>query len=87
MEKQLGWTGKLGGAEGLGISRKDQTVLARLLESQIWHEPTGSVGRGFSKGIMASAHLDARHFCFSPYAIGAFPAATLVLEPGWSESE
>ena len=37
MEKQLGWAYKLGGAESLGISKVGQTVLARLMESQIWH--------------------------------------------------
>ena len=86
MENQLGWTGKLGGAEGLGISRKDQTVLARLLESQIWLEPTGSVGRGFSKGPMAPSCLDAKHFSFSLYTTSAFQAAILVLELRGSES-
>ena len=34
-EKQLGWACKLGGAESLGISKVGQTVLARLMESQI----------------------------------------------------
>ena len=37
MEKHLGWAHKLGGVESLGISRAGQTVLARLMESQIWH--------------------------------------------------
>ena len=30
-------------------------VLARLLESQIWHQLTGSVGGGFRKGTKDSA--------------------------------
>ena len=34
----------LGGVESLRISLVGQTVLARLMESQIWHQPTGSVG-------------------------------------------
>ena len=46
VEKQLGWAGKLGEAESLGISKAGQTVLARLMESQIWHQLSGSVGRG-----------------------------------------
>ena len=37
MEKQLGWACKSGGAESLGISKAGQTLLARLMESQIWH--------------------------------------------------
>ena len=47
MEKQLGWAGQLGGAELLGISKVGQTVLAMLMESQIWYQLTGSVGGGF----------------------------------------
>ena len=63
MEKQLGWAHKLGGSVSQGISRAGQRVLARLMESQIWHLPAGSValwGRGFRKGTMATAHLSAR---------------------------
>ena len=37
MEKQLGWVHKLSGAESLGMSKAGQAVLARLMESQIWH--------------------------------------------------
>ena len=43
VEKQLWWASKLGGTESLGISRAGQTVLSRLVESQIWHPPAGSV--------------------------------------------
>ena len=43
MEKQLGWACKLGGIESLGITRVGQTVLAKLTESQIWHQPAGCV--------------------------------------------
>ena len=32
------------------------TVLARLMETQIWHPPAGSVEGVFSKGTMASAN-------------------------------
>ena len=38
MEKQLVWVHKLGGAESLGISKVGQTVLSRLMESQIWDQ-------------------------------------------------
>ena len=72
MEKQLGWARKLGGVESLGIFKAGQTVLAGLMESQIWHQLAGSVGGGFRKGTVASAHLDARHFSFSQYTTGAF---------------
>ena len=62
MEKQLGWAHKLGGTESLGIFKAGQTLLARLIESQIWHQLTNSVGQGFRKGTMATACLDARHY-------------------------
>ena len=87
MEKQHGWACKLGGAEPLGISKVGQTVLARLMESQTWHQFTGFLWGGLSKGTMASARLDARHFSFSLYTTGAFQAATQVLEFRGSESE
>ena len=87
MEKYLGWAHKLGGAEPLGISNMGQTVLAKLLESQIWHQLTGCAGGGFSKGTMAYTHLDARHFSFSLYTIGDLQAATPVLELRESKSE
>ena len=50
MEKQLGWTPKLGGEESLGTSKVGQTVLTSLTESQIWLQFADSVGRGFRKG-------------------------------------
>ena len=43
MEKQLGWVCKLSGAESLEISKVDQTVLVRLMESHLWHHPADSV--------------------------------------------
>ena len=43
MEKQLEWAHKMGGMESQGISRAGQTVLTRLMESQIWHPPASSV--------------------------------------------
>ena len=53
MEKQLGWVHKLGVAESLGISKVGRTMLARLMESQMWHQLAGSValwGEGLEKG-------------------------------------
>ena len=61
-------------------------MLDGLMEFQIWHQPTSSVGGGLSKGTMASVHLDARHFSFSLYTTGAFQAATPVLELRGNES-
>ena len=62
----------LRGTESLGISKVGQRVLARLMESQIWHQLASSVGGEYRKGTMASPCLDARHFGSSPYATGAF---------------
>ena len=88
--------------ECLGISRAGQTLLARLMETQIRHLPAGSVAllRGeFTKGTVASACLlsgrklspssclDIRYFSFSIYATGAFQPATSVQEIRRSESE
>ena len=87
MEKQLGWAHRLCGVESLGISKVSQTVLARLMESQIWQLVAGSVGGEFRKEIMASACLDVRHFPSSLYATGAFKAATSVLELRGIEAE
>ena len=64
----------------MGVSKVGQTVLARSMESQICHQPAGSIGGGYRKETMASAHLDGRHFSYSLYASGAFHALTLVLE-------
>ena len=61
--------------------------ISQVDESQIWHQPTGFVGAGLSKGTMASARPDARHFSLSLYATGALQAATLVLDFRGSESE
>ena len=60
MEKQLGWAHKLGGEEPLWVFKVGHKVLARLMESQMWHHPTGSVRGGLSKGTMASVCPDAR---------------------------
>ena len=72
--------------EPLWISKVGHTVLARSMESQIWHQPTSSVELGHSKGTMTTGP-DARHFSLSLYATGALQAATLVLELRGSESE
>ena len=78
---------KLGGVESLGISKAGQTVLASLIESQIWHQLAGSValwGEGLEKGqwplftLMSDAS-------FSQYATGTSQAATPVLEFRGSE--
>ena len=41
----------MGGAESLEISKAGQTMLARLTESQVWHQLAGSVrgGEGLEK--------------------------------------
>ena len=57
------------------------------LGSQIRHHLADSVGGGFRKETMASAHLDARHFSFFLYTTGAFQAATSVLDLRGSEYE
>ena len=88
MEKQLGWPHELGGGvEPLWISKVGHIMLARLMESQIWHQLAGSVGRRFRKGTMDFAYFDDRHFSFSLYATGAFQATNLVVELRWSEYE
>ena len=86
MEKQPGWAPKLGGAEPLGISKACQSV-SQVDRISDMAPVTGSVEGGFLQGTMASARHDARHFSFSLYTIGAFQAATLVLELKGSESE
>ena len=85
-EKQLASAHKLDGAESLGICKAGQTVLARLMETQIWHKLADSVGGGFRKEIMASACHDAKQFIFSLYATCYCQATTLVLELRGSES-
>ena len=85
------WKSSLGGpinwvGQSLWESSMGSNKLARLMESQIWHQFAGSVWGGLRKGTMASA-LDAGHFHSSPCAIGAFQVATQVLELRGSESE
>ena len=50
MEKWLGWVHKVDVSESLGISKAGQTLLARLMDSQIWHQLAGSVGGVSEKG-------------------------------------
>ena len=57
MGKQLGWAHKLGGEERQWISKAGHTVLAGLMEFQIRHQLTSSVGGRLSKGTMASLRL------------------------------
>ena len=49
VEKQLGWACKLGEVESLGISKVGQTLLARLMESQIWHQLVALLGKSLEK--------------------------------------
>ena len=92
---------KFGGTESLGISRAGQTVLAMLMELQIWHLPASCLalwGEGSEKGkwplptflsgrkLSLRSCLDARHFGSSPYATGTFQAATPMQEFRGSES-
>ena len=86
MEKWFGWASKLVGAEALGISKVGHTMLARLMEPEIWHHLAGSVCGGFRKWTMVSVRLDVRHFSFSQCATAAFHAATLVMELRGNES-
>ena len=86
---------KLDETEPQGISRVGQTVLARLMESQIWYQPASSVTlwvEGSEKKqwllpaflsqrkLSPNSRLDVWFFSFSLYATGAFQAAILVLE-------
>ena len=50
VEKQLGWAHKLGGADSLRISKVSKTMLVRLMESQIQHQPPGSMALGGGGG-------------------------------------
>ena len=87
MKKQLGWVHKLGQAESLGISKVGQSVLARLMESQIQHQLASSVGEGVRKGTMASVRFDARHLNLSQHVTVTFQAAIPALELRGNESK
>ena len=77
----------MGEVEHLWIAKVGHKVLARLLESQIWYQTTGSVRGGLSKGTMASACPNARPFSLSLCTTGALQAATPVLTLRGSESK
>ena len=87
MEKQLGWTPKLGGAKSPGILLGSSNSVSQVDGVSDMAPAFSSMGRGFRKGTMASACLDASHFSSSLYVTGAFQATTLVLELRGSESE
>ena len=60
MEKPLltSWVGhKFGWAEPQGLPVVEQSVLVKLMESQIWPPPPGSVVGGLRKGTMVSVLL------------------------------
>ena len=85
MVKQLGWAHKLCGAKSVEISKVGQTVLARFMESQLWHQPSGSVLGGCRKGT-SSACFDARHLvspCVSLVPFKLQPAAGAQREWVW----
>ena len=74
--------------ESLGISKVGQTVLARLIESQIWYQLPGSValwlcrGEGLEKGQWPLLALMPDTLACPLHATGARQAASLlVLEP------
>ena len=87
-----------GGLISQGISRMGQTVLARLMETQLWYLPAGSGKRAHQRNndlckhfsleesCPFSPHLDTRQFSSSLYVSGAFPAAAPALELRASES-
>ena len=76
-KRSLCGPGKLRGVESLGISMVGQTVSARLMESQIWHQLASSVRGGVRKGTMDSVFLDARHFSFSQFSVPLVPVKLL----------
>ena len=78
-------TCNLGGAECLWISKVGQTVLARLMESQIWHQLAGSValsGEDLEKGQWLL-------LTFMPYisVFSSIPLVPFKLLPGCWSSE
>lgn len=87
----------LGRLGSQGITRAGQTLLARLMETQIWCLPVVSVGEGSAKEEWPLLPLLAgRKFTppalflqpgSSPYVPGAFQAIAPVLELRVSESQ
>ena len=68
----------MGGTESLGISGVGQTVLAMLMEPQIWHQPAGSVAlkraQKTGKGL------------YTPFYLGESCSPALALMPDNSVS-
>ena len=54
--KQLVWSWKLGGVASQGITRTGQTMIARLMGTQIWCLTVSSMWCGLRKRTMASAN-------------------------------
>ena len=92
----------MGGADPQGITRVEQTVSSRLMESQLWCLPAGSValwGEDSEKEqwpltalmswrkLSPRSRLDTRHFSSSLYASSAFQAAAPVLKLRGNEAE
>ena len=89
--EEFGWACKLGRAGSQGITRAEQTVLAKLMETQIWLMPADSVGGKWSQkrnnslfqhfhlweSCPSSLHPEASS---SMYVPGTFQAAAPVLE-------
>ena len=67
----------LGGTESLGISRVGQTVLAKWMESQIWHQPSSSVS------LWGRVQKRDNDFC-SPFSLGESSPLALTLMPDTS---
>lgn len=57
MGKELGWSCKLGRAELLWVSKVGHTLFSRLLQAQIWHQPSSSVVGGLSKGTVVESSI------------------------------
>ena len=95
MEKQLGWAHKLGGGGGevsgdLQGRSSSVTQVYGVSDMVPACQLCSSVRREFrkgTKGAMAYAHLDARHFSFFLYTTDVFQAAIPVLEHRGTESE
>ena len=73
--------------EPVWISKVGHTVLAGQMESEIWHQPTSSMGEKALQRDNGLCSPDARHYSLSSYATGALQIATPVLELGGSKSE
>ena len=90
--KQLGCALNLGGWGFQWITRVGLTVSSRLMETQIWRCPAGSVVGGLRKGPMASTSTSVwekavpqlltwyQTIQFLPYVSGSFWAVAPVLE-------